>query len=65
MGTYASGVLFRGKHDTGTPEACVPASGRFSYFAGFDTAGTDLHSLVAALGLLHPNGLQVRVENSR
>ena len=51
--------------EASTPEACGPASGRFRDFSGFNTAGADPHSLVAALGLFHPNGLQVRIENSR
>ena len=43
----------------------MPYLGCFGDFAGFDAAGADLHSFVAALRLLHPNGLQVRIENSR
>lgn len=39
--------------------------GGFSDFAGLDTAGANLHSLGATLRLLHPNGLQIRIESAR
>jgi len=39
--------------------------GGFSDFAGLDTAGANLHSLSATLGLLHANGLQIRIESAR
>jgi len=39
--------------------------GGFCYFSGLNATGANFHSLRAALGLLHANGLQVGVETPR
>ena len=37
----------------------------FGYFAGLDTAGTNLDALGAALGQLHADGLQIWIKTPR
>ena len=41
------------------------ALGGFSNFSGFNATGTNFHSLSAALGQLHANGLQIRIKPPR
>lgn len=38
---------------------------RFGDFPGLNATGTNFHSLGSAFWLLHPNGLQIRIESPR
>jgi hypothetical protein len=49
------------------PVACKkkPELNGFCDFSGLDATGTNFHSLIAALGSLHTNGLQIRIKPAR